>query len=188
MKYFSLIYSGEIHEGSGEKVIPAEELSTLLSAQEVLEEAKKDVTLYLDKNKEECQKLLKEAKEAGFNKGLSEFNKQILFFEQKMREFEHKLQQMVLPLALKAAKKIVGNLLETRPEAIVEIVRGALKAVTQNRHVKIYVNKKDREELEKNKGRVKEVLEHVLQRQHLGRLDARADAGSTETGRLRRQT
>ena len=150
-KYFSLVYSGEIHRGEDDKVIPGEEFSELLKAIDVLDKAKKDVKTYLDQNKKECEKYLEEANQAGFNQGLTEFNKQIIHYEQKMKQFEHELQKLVLPLALKAAKKIVGRELEMNPETIVDIVRQNLKPVTQNHHIKIYVSKQDLDILEKEK-------------------------------------
>ncbi len=160
-KYFSLIYSGEIRQGSEEKVIPSEEFSELLKATEVLKKAKADVKTYLNNNKEECQKLLEAARTAGFNEGLSEFNKQILHYEQRIKQMEHELQKMILPLTLRAAKKIVGRELESKPETIVDIVRKTLKLVTQNHHIKISVSKSDREILEKKKKNIREMLEQV---------------------------
>lgn len=160
-KYFSLIYSGEIHKGSDEKVIPAEEFSDLLKAVDVLKKAKEDVKIYLDSNKEDCAKLLKKAEEAGFNQGLTEFNKQILHYQERIKQMEHDLQKMILPLALKAAKKIVGRELEAKPETIVDIVRQTLKPVTQNHHIRIFVSKQDKDALEKHKKELKTILEHV---------------------------
>ena len=160
-KYFSLIYSGDIHKNDQDTFIPAKEFSELLNAREVLNKAKEDVTVYLEENKKECKKYLEEAKEAGFNEGLTQFNKQILHFQQKMKQIEHDLQNLVLPLALKAAKKIVGTELQSHPETIVEIVRQNLKAVTQAHHIKIYVNRKDYEFLEKKKKEIKKILDHV---------------------------
>jgi len=141
-KYFSLIYSGEIRQGSEEKVIPSDAFSELLSSIEVLNKAKEDVKSYLSNNKEECKKLLEQAREAGFNEGLSEFNKQILHYEQRIKQMEHELQKMILPLALRAAKKIVGRELQSNPETIVDIVRQTLKPVTQNHHIRILSQKK----------------------------------------------
>ncbi|MCB1081022.1 MAG: HrpE/YscL family type III secretion apparatus protein [Chlamydiia bacterium] len=160
-KYFSLIYSGEIHKGSDEKVIPAEEFSDLLKAVDVLKKAKEDVKIYLDSNKEDCAKLLKKAEEAGFNQGLTEFNKQILHYQERIKQMEHDLQKMILPLALKAAKKIVGRELESKPETIVDIVRQTLKPVTQSHHIRIFVSKQDKDALEKQKKELKTILEHV---------------------------
>jgi len=161
-KLFSLIYSGEIHRsGEEEPILPKEEFSLLLDAKEVLQKAKEDVKGYLKQNQAECDKALAKAKEAGFNQGLTEFNKQILLYEQKIKEMEHQLQKMILPLTLKAAKKIVGRELETSPETIVDIVRQTLKPVVQNHHIKIYVNKKDKETLDKEKQSFRDALEHV---------------------------
>lgn len=160
-KFFSLIYSGEITQGSDDKVIPSEEFSELLKATDVLNKAKADVKTYLENNKEECQKLLAKAEEAGFNKGLSEFNKQILHYQERVKQLEHELQKTILPLALKAAKKIVGRELELKPETIVDIVRQTLKPVTQNHHIKIFVAKQDKEALEKEKKELRNILEHV---------------------------
>ena len=160
-KYFSLIYSGEIRQGSEEKIIPSEEFSELLNAIEVLKKAKTDVKTYLKSNKEECKSLLEEAKEAGFNEGLSQFNKQIFHYEQRIKQMEHELQKMILPLALRAAKKIVGRELQSNPETIVDIVRQTLKPVTQNHHIKIFVAKEDKEVLEKKKTELRAILEQV---------------------------
>ncbi len=160
-KYFSLIYSGDILKNDQDTFIPAKEFSELLNAREVLNKAKEDVTVYLEENKKECKKYLEEAREAGFNQGLTQFNQQILHFQQKMKQIEHDLQNLVLPLALKAAKKIVGTELQSHPETIVEIVRQNLKAVTQAHHIKIYVNRKDYEFLEKKKKEIKKILDHV---------------------------
>ncbi len=160
-KYFSLIYSGEIRQSSEEKVIPSDAFSELLSSIEVLNKAKEDVKSYLSNNKEECKKLLEQAKEAGFNEGLSEFNKQILHYEQRIKQMEHELQKMILPLALRAAKKIVGRELQSNPETIVDIVRQTLKPVTQNHHIRIFVAKEDKEILEQKKKELKAILEQV---------------------------
>ncbi|MEM7174833.1 MAG: FliH/SctL family protein [Chlamydiota bacterium] len=162
-KYFSLIYSGDIQqsEAHNSKVIAAADFSELLSATEVLQQTHQDIATYLEENKKECAQLLEKAKEAGFNQGLTEFNKQILHYEQKIKEIEHSLQSQVLPIALKAAKRIVGGELKSHPEAIVDIVRKTLKPVTQNHHIKIYVNKADKGFLEEEKGKLKESLEQV---------------------------
>ncbi|NRA89689.1 MAG: HrpE/YscL family type III secretion apparatus protein [Simkaniaceae bacterium] len=160
-KYFSLIYSGEIQAETDEKVVPSEEFSELLKASDVLKKAKEDVKTYLSNNKEECQRLLEKAEEAGFNKGLAEFNKQILHYQEQITQMEHELQKVILPLALKAAKKIVGRELEVKPETIVDIVRQTIKPITQNHHIKIFVSKQDKDALEKEKKNLREVFEHV---------------------------
>lgn len=161
MKFFSLIFKGDIHAATGKKVIPQQEYSVLLEAREVLDKAKEDAEALHEKTKEECKKLRKKTKEEGFEEGLATFNEHLLFFDSELKKLRHEMQQAILPLALKAAKKIVGKELETHPETIVDIVLQALAPVTQNHRIKIYVNKADKEALEENKGRIREILEQV---------------------------
>ena len=160
-KFFSLIFSGNLHRAGEDKVLPKEAFSVLLEAREVLAKAKEDVGTYLEQNQKECKKVLEKAKKAGFNQGLTEFNKQILFYEQKIKRMEQELQKVVLPLALKAAKKIVGRELELKPETILDIVQQTLRPVTQSHHIKIYVSKKEKEILEKRKKELRKSLEQV---------------------------
>jgi len=161
MKFFSLIYQGDIHTSTDEKVIPAEEYSTLLDAATVLEKAKEDAETYRKEVDEECEKLREKARNAGFDEGLATFNEHLIAFDKALRELRLELQNSIIPLALKAAKKIVGKELESHPETIVDIVLQTLAPVTQNQRITIYVNKADKEILETNRPRIKKVLEHI---------------------------
>jgi len=161
MKYFSLLYQGDVHPSDEEKIIPKDEFSKLVSASEILDMAKEDAEKKKKEAYEEAEEIRKKAEEEGFSKGLEQFNTQIFYLENQMRQLRFEMQKMILPLALKAAKKIVGKELELHPQTIVEIVLQAIKPVTQNRKIIIWVNKKDKEILEANKPRIKEILEHV---------------------------
>jgi type III secretion protein L len=161
MKFFSLIFQGDIHTAADEKIIPAEEYSILLKAFEVLEKAKEDAQKYRKQVEDECEELRKKASEEGFAEGLSKFNEYLLYFEKELRRIHHEAHQTVLPIALKAAKKIVGKELELHPATIVDIVLQALAPVTQSHRIRIYVNKADKDTLEANKPRIKEILEQI---------------------------
>ncbi len=161
MKFFSLIYQGEVHPAEDEKVIPAEEFSTLMGALEILERAKEDADHYKKKIEEECAQLKQKAQEEGFAEGLQKFNEHLIHFDRQIRLLRMDLQKQILPLALKAAKKIVGEQLSLNPETIVEIVIQTLAPITQNHRFTIYVNKADKEVLEAQKPKIKSILEHV---------------------------
>jgi len=161
MKFFSLLYQGEVHPAAEEKVIPAGEFSTLLEAIEILERAKEDAERYRQETEKEAEKLKEDAKEKGFAEGLARFNEHLLFFDKQLRLIKMDLQKQILPLALKAAKKIVGEQLEVHPETIVEIVIQTLAPVTQSHRFTIYVNKADKEILEENKSKIKSILDQV---------------------------
>ena len=161
MKFFSLIYQGEVHPATDDKVIPAEDFSTLMTAQEILVRSKEDAEHYRKQVDVECEGLRAKAKEEGFAEGLSQFNEHLLSFERNLRHLRIELQKQILPLALKAAKKIVSKELELAPETIVEIVIAALSPVSQNHRFTIYVNKADKDTLEANKPKVRDILDQV---------------------------
>jgi len=161
MKWFSLLYSGDLHPSSDEKVIKADDFSKLLSSVDVLEKAQEDVQKQLEDTKKKCKKLREEAKNKGFDEGLEKFNEQILFLDEQLKSVRLSLQQMVLPIALKAAKRIVGKELDTHPETIVDIVMQAIAPIAESQQVTIFVNKEDKEHLDKEKAKIKEILSHA---------------------------
>ena len=161
MNLFSLIYKGEVHPAKKKKVIPAKEFSTLAQASEILDLAKEDIELYKKNVENECQELKEQAKEEGFSEGLQKFNEHLIHFDKQIRLIRMELQKQILPLALKAAKKIVGEQISLNPETIVEIVIQTLLPVSQNHRFNIYVNKVDKEILEAQKPRIKSILEQI---------------------------
>lgn len=161
MKWFSLIYQGDVHPSTDEKIVPAKSYSKLLEAHEIVEKAHEDAKMLLEKTREECEGLKEVAKNEGFQEGLEKFNEAIIYVDQELKKIRHNMQQMVLPLVLTAAKKVVGKELQTFPETIVEIVLQALAPISQSHRVTIFVNRDDKEILEKHKARLKEILQHV---------------------------
>lgn len=161
MKFFSLIKKGDIHLDSKKKLLPADEISTLINAEEALEKANRDAVDLLEETREECEKLRQNAKDEGFEEGLSKFNQQILHLEKQIKELRIETQRSVLPLALKAAKKIVGEELKTYPDRILDIVTQTIKPVMQAKHIRIFVCKSDKEMLETEKDKIKEKLDQV---------------------------
>ncbi len=161
MKFFSLIFQGELHPAKGKKILRKEEYSTILSAEEVLEKAKEDSAALIKKAELDAIGLRKKAEEEGYDEGLSRFNEHLVRFDQEIARLRHEMQQMVLPLVIKASQKIVGKQLELNPETIVDIVMQALAPAVQNHRITIFVNKEDKDILEANKPRLKEILEQV---------------------------
>jgi type III secretion protein L len=161
MRFFSLIHQGEIHPATEEKIISSEDFSTLVQASELLEKAREDAEEHHRQTLDECKRLREEAQEEGFKEGLAQFNEQLLVFERSLRTIRLELQKEIIPIALKAAKKIVGAQLDLKPDTIVDIVLQALAPVMQNHRITIYVNKADKENLEAHKSTIKNVLEQV---------------------------
>lgn len=161
MKYFSLIYQGDIHAATDKKVIPAEAFSELLTAAEIIEKAKADSEILQKEMDEKAKNLHQAAKEEGFEEGLAQLNDHLINFEQETKRIRHEMHKLILPLALKAARRIVGKQLELHPDTIVDIVLQAIKPATHSQRLTIYVNKEDLEALEKEKESIKELFEQL---------------------------
>lgn len=160
MKFFSLIKQ-DVHVIPGKKVIPKEEFTDIKEANDLLKLAKHEIETKLNQNKEECAQRKKEAFDKGFEQGLGNLNHHILKLDHELKAFRKEIHEKILPIALKAARKILGEELKIHPDRIVEIVQQALKPVTQHRKVRIFVNRSDLDLLEKKKANIKKILEQV---------------------------
>lgn len=161
MKFFSLIFQGEVHPSTDEKVIPAKDFSQLVKVSSLLKKAEEDVINAHEEMEKEAKRLKAEAKEEGFQEGLEQFNEHLLAFEAAVRTLRLELQQQIIPIALKAAKKVVAAQLELKPDTIVDIVLQALTPAVHSRRVIIYVNKEDKEILEARKSNIKAILDQL---------------------------
>ncbi|MES2272919.1 MAG: HrpE/YscL family type III secretion apparatus protein [Chlamydiota bacterium] len=161
MKFFSLISGKEVRLAPGKKTIPAKEFSTLLSAAEVLERVDKEADAFRRATLSEAEKIKEQAFKEGFQEGLISLNKHLLSLDQELKFLREEIQKKILPLSLKAARKIIGEELRLHPDRIVDIVLNSLKPVTQHRKITIYVNKADLQTLEDNKNKIRKIFEHL---------------------------
>lgn len=160
-KFFSLIYGDKNKIVSNQRIIPAESIGQLLDAQEALSKVKDDVERYKLEVTQECEKLKVKAQQAGFEEGYQKWAEYIAKLEEEIIKVRQELEKLLIPVALKAAKKIVGREIELSEDTIVDIVSNALKAVSQHKKITIYVNKKDLDPLEHSRARLKEVFESL---------------------------
>jgi type III secretion protein L len=158
-KYFSLIYGNTLSQAPQSKIIPAEDFSKLLSGKEALEAIVAEAEQYRKQVISECEELKEQAIKDGFKQGYEEWIGQLASMEQEIAKVQGEMQKVVMPIALKAAKKIVSAELTLQPEAILEIVSTALKSVAQHKRIVIYVNRNDLQVLEQNKNKIKDLFE-----------------------------
>lgn len=161
MYLFSLIKEGKIFTSSHRKIIPKNDFSTLLQAKDLLELAAKEREDLLEQTKKECEELKKQAEAQGFQKGLELLNAQIMGLETSIKTSRHELQAQILPLALKASKRIVGEELSLNPNTIINIIQQAIKPITSHKYVKIYVNKNDLERASQHKEELKTKFDKI---------------------------
>ena len=161
MFLFSLIKNGSVHTSSGKKVIPKDDYLDLMSAKEIVETAQKEREELLEKTRQECEELKKQAEAQGFQKGLELLNDQIMGLETSIKTNRHELQKQILPLALKASKRIVGEELSINPDVIVNIIQQAIKPITTHTSVKLYVSKEDLVRVLKERDNIKNQFEKL---------------------------
>ena len=160
-KFFSLIHNGTLGLAPQAKIIPQSEIDTMLEGVQVLEKVKKDAEDYRLEVAKEAESLKEQAQREGFQEGFKEWAQQISLLEQEIVKVREELEKFLVPVALKAAKKIVGRELELSENTIVDIVSNTLKSVSQHKKITIYVNKKDLEALENNRSKLKEIFESL---------------------------
>ena len=161
MKVFSLMNGDQLRLAPKTRVLKADDFSELVDAEELLEKLQEDMRAYRQKVAEESEEAAKKAQEEGFEQGLSQWSDQLRALEERLERVQGEMEKAIVPLAISAAKKIVGRELAEKPETIVDIVRQALKALSQDKQFVIFVNKADMAALEESKAALKDALEHA---------------------------
>ncbi len=160
-KYFSLLSGEEVRPAPGHKIIPSDEFSTLKDAAEILEVVQRESEEFKRATLIEAEKIKALAFEEGFQDALTSLNKHILILDDALHQVREDVQKRILPIALKAARKIMGEELKMHPDRIVDIVMTSLKPVTQHRKITIYVNRADLEYVESAKPALKKMFERL---------------------------
>lgn len=160
-KIFSLLYGEKNKVFPNKKVIPSEDLGAIMEAQEVLTTVQSNAEQYKIDITAECEKLKEHAQKEGYDEGYQQWANYIALLEQEIKRVRGDLEKILVPVAIKAAKKIVGREIELSEETIADIVSQCLKSVSQHKKITIYVNKKDLDPLEKNRTRLKEIFESL---------------------------
>jgi len=161
MKFFTLLSHKDVHIAPDKKIIPASECSVLQSADEILKTVKHEEIEYKRAALAESEKIKEHAFQEGFQEGLQSLNNHIIQLDRELKEIREEVHKKILPLALKAARKIVGEELKLHPDRIVDIVMTALKPVTQHHKIVLYVNRADLEPLEREKPKIKKIFERL---------------------------
>lgn len=160
-KFFSLIEQKSIHIAPKTKVVPKDQIQQLLEGKEVLEEIKKDAEKYREQVVEECEKLKESAQTEGYEEGFKTWLEHVSKLEEEIIKVRKEFEKVLIPIALKAARKILGREIELSETAVLDIVSTQLKPVATHKKITIYVNKKDLDVLEKNKPKLKQLFESL---------------------------
>jgi len=143
------------------KIVPSKAFGSIVQSQEILQQVVQKEEEYRKKVAKECEEIKAQAEKEGFEAGYAAWAEMVRTMEKEVKLVREELQKSVMPVALRAAKKIVASELETRPEAIVDIVMSTLKTVAQHKRIVVYVSKKDYASIEKGKNRIKAIFDEL---------------------------
>lgn len=160
-KLFSLIYNAQVHLAPGKRVLTPEEYAALLSAEELHAKMQQELERKKREDEEATAKAKAEAMAKGFEEGLGKWAEQLAAFEKSLVAHQGDMEKNIIPIAIKAAQKVVGREMEQKPELFAAIVREQLKAVAQHHKFSIYVNPKDLSLFDVEKPRLKQVVDQA---------------------------
>lgn len=161
VKLFTLISGKKVALAPGQKIVEPNEYSELHEASDILKTVQMEAVEFKRTVAEECETIKERAFQEGFQEGLKSLNEHILALDRELNAIREDVHKKILPLALKAARKIVGEELKLHPDRIVDIVISALRPVTQHRKIVIYANRSDIAALEEAKPEIKQIFEHL---------------------------
>ena len=160
-KFFTLMNGSEVRIAPGARVIPAKEFSILVDAKEVLGKIQEDAQQYRKDTSVACEAEKEQAQREGFALGLQQWAQQLTLLEQEQSRVHDKMMGLIVPLAIKAARKIVGREIELDDSTVADIVASTLKSVSEHRQIMIYVNPREYDLLDQNKNKLKAVFERL---------------------------
>jgi len=160
-KLFTLIHGETVHIPPGVKALPESSYSSLIEANELIQKVKEGADQYRLEVLHSCEEIKSKAAQEGYQEGFKEWAEHIALLEAEIKRLRDEMKNAIVPVALKAAKKIVGREIELSDEAIIDIVTDSLKAVSTHKRITLYVNRKDQEILEKQKAKLKQIFESL---------------------------
>lgn len=158
------------------RIIEREVVGATQEARRIVQEAETEAQRILDEAREHAAETHQRGFEEGRELGLAHHTEETTRALLKVRQLEGRLEREYIGLLRTCVEKILGQELKQSPEAVVTVVREALRDARQQREVIVRVHPADAEILEKNKPRLLEVLARA------NGVDVRPDPGVTRGG------
>lgn len=160
-KLYDLINDGEIHYSPDSKIIKKKDFAQALSGEEIIQKIKEDAEKYRQNVVKEIEEEKKKAIEEGYKEGFQNWLEHIAKLEEEIVQVRRDYEKLMVPVLLRAVKKIVGHELENRQDTIVDIISTSLKAVATHKKITLYVSPKEKAVVEANKNKLKNLFEQL---------------------------
>jgi type III secretion protein L len=160
-RLFSLLSGRPLLLAPGTKIVPGHEFEILQEAGEVLETIQQEAASYREEVAKEGEQAKEAGWHAGFEEGFEAWSQHLAQLETTFAELKANIEKQIFPIALQAAKKIVGQALQLSEDTIVTIIASSLKPVTQHKRITIYVNPQEWPLVDQAKPQLRTLFEHV---------------------------
>lgn len=140
------------------RIIEREVVGATEEARRIVVEAEREAEAIVSAAQQEAASLQQSGYEEGVEQGRAEATEQMTRALMELRSMEEKLEAEYIGLLRECVEKILHQELTQNPEAIVSVVRGALRDARQQREVIVRVHPEDAEMVEQNQPRLLEVL------------------------------
>ncbi len=160
-KLFDLINDGEIYLEADSKIIKKESLAKALSGDEMLAKIKEDAEKYRADVIKEIEAEKTSAREEGYQEGFNNWLELIAKQEAEIKQVRKDYEKILVPVLIKAVKKIVGHELENRQDTIIDIIGSSLKAVSTHKKITLYVSPKEKSVVDANRNKLKSYFEQL---------------------------
>ena len=144
-------------------IIDKETFEARSEAQEIRHRAQTEADALLEKARQEANDLREEARQegrqSGRSEGAAELTETIAQASVRLQEIEERLTSQLTDVAIAIARKILGQELQTSPDAVIKIVRNALaEKARQRQEISLRVHPEDLAIIRENKAQLLEVL------------------------------
>ena len=122
------------------KVMKKEVYDAGVDARRIVERAEAEAAAILEGAQRRRSEVFDSAREEGYREGMAQWAEALRSIERASDVLHTRHEAEIVKLAVRVAGKIIGEELQTRPEAIAAIVREALRSVRQEGRLTVRVN------------------------------------------------
>jgi type III secretion system HrpE/YscL family protein len=127
-------------------------------AKQIIAEAEAQAAQILEDAQAQAQTTREEGYKAGYEDGAAQFTETVTRALQEVEAFKAEVEPQYIALVRTCVEKILGQELRLNPDAVVGLVRNALRDATQQREIMVRVHPEDGEHVRKHQRRLMDVL------------------------------
>ena len=140
------------------KIIQHEVVGATTEARRIVREAEEEAARIIEAAREEAQTTHQRGFEEGRQEALAKYTRDVTQALLKLQQMEQQMEPGYIGLIRTCVEKIIDGELRLHPDAIVGVVRNALRDARQQREIMVRVHPSDADALQKNKPRLLEML------------------------------